>query len=265
MTKSALKTISIEKLSRGRYQPRREFDPELLAELAQSIQAAGLLQPLVVRPLGDSQYEIVAGERRWRAAQLAGLGEISCLVRDFSDEQAAEAATIENINRVDLNPIEEARAYQRMIDEFGYLHEEIAATVGKSRAKISNTLRLLRLEPRVQDLLTSGAIKDGHGKALAGLPEKYQFDIAEKCAKGSWSVRKLEQAIKKFQDKLRAHKPVNINDPNRRALEKKLSDHVGCTVKIDEIAGKGHVQIHFQNNDILQGILQKMGFNVDEC
>lgn len=263
--RSALQNIAIDKLHRGRYQPRRQFDAEQLAELAQSIQSAGLLQPLVVRPLREDEYEIIAGERRWRAAQLAGLDEISCLVREFTDEQAAEAAAIENLNRVDLNPIEEARAYQRLIDEFGYLHEELAAAVGKSRVKITNSLRLLRLDPRVQDMLIKGQIKDGHGKAIAGLPQSHQQQIAYQCAKNGWSVRKVEQAVRRLQNELKqkTHNPIHEN-VNHKALERKLSDHIGCPVSIEEDNGKGCLRVSYQNVNVLQGLLDKMGFDIDK-
>src|SRR4029079_3847018 len=168
--KPTLQQITIDRLSRGKYQPRQHFDPEKLQELADSIKSTDwLLQPIVVRPLSDGNYEIVAGERRWRAAQLAGLGEVSCLVFNYSDEQALQASIVENISRADLNPIEEAQAYQRLIDEFHYLHEEVAASVGKSRTAITNSLRLLKLDPRVQKFLIEGKLSEGHGKILASL------------------------------------------------------------------------------------------------
>ena len=157
--KATLQQISIDLLLRGQYQPRQHFDPEKLQELANSIKSTGgLLQPIVVRPLAHQKYEIVAGERRWRAAQLAGLEEISCLVYQYTDEQALQASIVENTSRAVLNPIEEAQAYQRLIDEFHYLHEEVAASVGKSRAAITNSLRLLKLEQRVQHLIISNPL-----------------------------------------------------------------------------------------------------------
>jgi len=181
MTKrrATLQQVAIDLLVRGRYQPRQHFDPEKLQELADSIKSTGgLLQPIVARPLPNGQYEIVAGERRWRAAQLAGLLDVSCLVCPYTDEQALQAAIVENISRADLNPIEEAKAYQRLIDEFQYLHEEVAASIGKSRTVITNSLRLLKLDPRVQTLLIEEKLSEGHGKILAGLDSHLQYELA---------------------------------------------------------------------------------------
>src|SRR5579883_2735188 len=197
--KATLQQISIELLVRGKYQPRQHFDPEKLKELADSIKSTGgLLQPIVVRPFHD-QYEIVAGERRWRAAQMAGLGEVSCLICHYTDEQALQASIVENISRADLNPIEEAQAYQRLIDEFHYLHEEVAASVGKSRTAITNSLRLLKLDARVQQYLVTGMISEGHGKILAGLEPQHQIELAERCVQKGWNVRKMEAEAKKIQ------------------------------------------------------------------
>ncbi|MHA7840482.1 MAG: ParB/RepB/Spo0J family partition protein [Gammaproteobacteria bacterium] len=261
--KPELRTIPLHQLLQGAYQPRKRFSDAELQELAQSILNAGLLQPIVVRPhkLQSQHFEIIAGERRWRAAQLAGLEAIPCLINQFTDEQAAEAATVENINRVNLNPLEEAQAYQRMIDEFGYLHEEIAATVGKSRTRISNMLRLLHLDERVKHLLEEGKLTEGHGKALAGAPKEIQWHMAEKAVKHQWSVRKIEKTI---QASLRPHKTVNtLNDPNLASLTHALSDYVGSGVNIeyDIISGKGQLSIDFQNLEVLQGIFQKMQFD----
>lgn len=258
-TKPILLELPIEQLRRGIYQPRTCFEANELEELAQSIRQAGLLQPIVVRPLSETAgYEIIAGERRWRAAQLAGLDTVPCLVNQFSDEQALEATTIENISRVDLNPIEEARAYQRFIDEFGYVHEEIAAAVGKSRAKITNMLRLLNLSDNVQTLLMDGRLSEGHGKLLAALPAQYQQQLAQTCVKQQWSVRQLERAIKQ-----QANHPNGTTDTtavNIKALEKSLSDHLGSTVHIQYQGKAGTLQIDFHDLDILDGILQKMRY-----
>lgn len=198
--KATLQQIPIDLLVRGKYQPRQHFDPEKLQELADSIQSTGgLLQPIVVRPALDGRYEIVAGERRWRAAQLANLPDISCMVCQYTDEQALQAAIVENISRADLNPIEEAKAYQRLIDDFNYLHEEVAASVGKSRAVITNTLRLLKLAPTVQTLLINGDLSEGHGKILASLTPEQQMILAERCVQKGWNVRRIEAEAKKIQ------------------------------------------------------------------
>ena len=259
--KATLQYISVDLLVRGKHQPRQNFDPIKLQELADAIKSiGGLLQPIVVRPLEQSQYEIIAGERRWRAAQLAGLMEVSCLVYPYSDEQALQAAIIENISRADLNPMEEACAYQRLIDEFNYLHEEIAASVGKSRTAITNSLRLLKLDPRVQQLLISGQLSEGHGKILASLSTQHQIKLAEECVQKDWNVRKMEIAAKKIQQ------VENINDEpyddaNIKHLEVALSEHVGNRVTIAcEERGGGYLQIRFNNIDELEGHFDRIGF-----
>lgn len=259
--KPALQNLPIDQLIRGKYQSRHTFDQTQLEELATSIKATnGLLQPIVARKLPASDtYEIIAGERRWRAAQLAGLTEVSCLVGQYTDEEAMEACLIENISRVDLNPIEEAKAYQRMIDDFGYIHEEIAATVGKSRTKITNALRLLKLDEQTQNLLIQGDLSEGHGKVLSGVPKQHQYRLAEQCQKKGWSVRKLEQEAKKL-----AQPAIDVNaskDPNITALENTLAEQIGCNVKIDFSGSKGQLHIDFHNLEILQGLLEKVGID----
>ncbi len=263
--KPILQQLSIDQLVRGKYQPRRHFDPAQLQELADSIKTTGgLLQPIVVRPLTAGKFEIVAGERRWRAAQLAGLSEVSCLVSHYSDEQALQASIIENISRADLNPIEEAQAYQRLIDEFQYLHEEVAAAVGKSRASITNALRLLKLDPRVQEFLILGKLSEGHGKILAGLPELKQFELAEQCIQKGWSVRKIETEAKKIQQPGTLAGPYS--DPNIKKLEVALSDHIGNDVMIDcEDRGGGYVKIRFSNVDELEGHFERLGFKYEDA
>lgn len=257
--KPTLQHIGIDKLTRGKYQPRQEFDPVKLQELADSIKTTeGLLQPIVVRP-NNQHYEIIAGERRWRAAQLAGLDEVSCLVFNYSDEQALQAAIIENINRSDLNPIEEAEAYQRMVDEFDYLHEEIAASVGKSRAAITNSLRLLKLEPKVRQYLAKGDISEGHGKILAGLLPLQQVDLANRCIEKGWNVRKLEVEVKKLHATPNDSGPYS--DVNTKRLESQLADHLGNRVNIDyEERGGGSMKIRFNNIDELEGLFNKLRF-----
>lgn len=263
--KPTLQSIPIEQLVRGKYQPRQHFDPIQLQELADSIKSTGgLLQPIVVRPLANNSYEIVAGERRWRATQLAGFTEISCLVSRYTDEQALQAAIVENINRSDLNPIEEANAYQRLIDEFHYLHEEVAAAVGKSRTTITNALRLLKLDPRVQQLLIQQQLSEGHGKILAGIPYEYQFPLAEKSITKGWSVRKIENEAKKLQHPA-SNQAGRYTDANLKQLETALSDHVGNAVNIDyEERGGGFVKIYFSNIDELEGHFDRLGFKLKD-
>ncbi|MFN3234140.1 MAG: ParB/RepB/Spo0J family partition protein [Gammaproteobacteria bacterium] len=261
MTKLDLRQIPIDQIQRGRYQPRYEFDQEALEELAASIKSAGLLQPIVVRPIKGGHYEIIAGERRWRASQRAGIDTINCIIKHYSDEQAAEAAMIENINRVDLNPIEVANAYQRLINEFDYSHDEVAAAVGKSRVKITNSLRLLKLDNSVQELIIEGRLSEGHGKVLAVLAHKQQIDLAKRAIARGWSVRKIEQEIKKIQTA--KQKLITKKDPDIKNLEKAFSDHIGCKTDIEFDEGDGMIKIHFHNIDILDGVFSKMGFTAN--
>lgn len=262
-TKPTLLTLSTDQLVRGKYQPRSHFDVTQLQELADSIKTTGgVLQPIVVRPMQNGKFEIVAGERRWRATQLAGLTEINCLVSYYSDEQALQASIIENINRADLNPIEEAKAYQRLIDDFHYLHEEVAAAVGKSRTTVTNALRLLKLDARVQELLITGQLSEGHGKILAGVPVQHQFPLANQSIQKGWSVRKIELEAKKLQQPVVVESPYN--DANLKRLETSLSDHVGNQVHIDcEDRGGGFVKIRFNNIDELEGHFDRLGFKYE--
>lgn len=259
-TKPTSRYIPLHQLTRGQFQPRQHFDTEQLQELAASIKTThGVLQPLIVRPLDKDRYEIIAGERRWRAAQLAELEEIHCLITQYTDAEALEAAIIENVNRADLNPIEEAKAYQRMLDDFAYSHEEIGATVGKSRTKITNALRLLKLDKYVQGMLIAERISEGHGKVLAGLSQIQQYELAQKCLIHGWSVRQLEKAAR--QDlKHTPTAPSNTADPNITALENALSAYLGCHSTIDFNGNKGRLYIDFHSLDILEGLLARIGF-----
>ena len=262
--KPILKQLSIDQLIRGKYQPRRHFDTTQLQELAESIKTiGGLLQPIVARPLITGNYEIVAGERRWRAAQLAGLREISCLISHYTDEQALQASIIENTNRADLNPIEEAEAYQRLIDEFHYLHEEVAAAVGKSRTAITNILRLLKLSTQVKELLISKQLSEGHGKILASLSVEHQYRLATLCVQKNWSVRKVEKEAKKLLNPPDQQNPYS--DPNLKYLETALAEHVGNQVNIDYAErGGGYVKIRFNNIDELEGHFARLGFKLEK-
>lgn len=259
--KPTLQNIAIDLLVPGRYQPRQQFDPEKLKELAASIQSTeGLLQPIIVRPLTGNRYEIVAGERRWRAAQIAKLQEVSCLIFNYTDEQALQASIVENISRADLNPIEEAQAYQRLIDEFHYLHEEVAASVGRSRAAITNSLRLLKLDPCVQKFIIEGQLSEGHGKILAGLLPHEQIDLANRCVQKSWNVRKVEAEAKKLQTSHDDNKG-KFSDVNIQRLEIALGEHIGNRVHIEcEHRGGGYMRIRFNNVDELEGHFERMGF-----
>jgi ParB family chromosome partitioning protein len=261
--KAELKLVPIDHLQRGKYQPRKEFDPETLQELADSLQSTGLLQPIIVRPINEKEYEIIAGERRWRAAQLAGWSEINCLINRFSDEQAAEAAAIENIIRVDLNPIEEANAYQRLIEEFGYIHDEVAIAVGKSRVKITNTLRLLKLDISLQKLIIENQLSEGHGKTLAALSLPLQRELAKKCIEHHWNVRKLELEVKKLSQLTSSDAAIK-KDPNIAYLEKIVTDKIGCRTSIDFDSNRGSLKIEFNNLDILEGVLKKLKIDINK-
>lgn len=261
--KPQLANIVIEKLKRGQYQPRRDFDQESLVELAESIKSSGLIQPIVVRPLNNDSYEIIAGERRWRAAQLAGLDTVSCLIQNYSDEQAAAVTLIENLQRKDLNPIEEAQSLQRLVEEFAYSHEEVGVVVGKSRTKITNTLRLLRLDVRVQQFLIDRKLTEAHGKVLAGLSSILQFEMAELCVTKNWSVRKLEEESKLTQEKKSSE---IISNSEIAHLERKASDKLGAQVKfdMDNNPKSGWLKIRYFDLETLQGVLDRLGVSSDE-
>jgi len=256
---SILKNIPVEFLSPGRYQPRRVFNTDALQELAESIRSQGVIEPIIVRETTQDHYEIIAGERRWRASQLAGLHSVPCVIRQYSDVQAAEVTLIENIQREDLNPIEEAVALLRLIDEFSYTHDAVAKAVGQSRAKITNTLRLLQLDERVQELLIEKQLTEGHGKILAGLSQDLQFSYAATAIEQMWSVRQLEKIIQ--QEKCVTKKTETPMDANIRHLEKITSDHFGAEVVVENnpTAHSGWIKLKYQNYDVLAGILEKMG------
>src|SRR3990167_2201587 len=252
-----LKNLPIEFLSRGRYQPRRQFNELALQELSESIHSQGVIEPIIVREISANRYEIIAGERRWRASQLAGLSTVPCVIRNYTDAQAAEVTLIENIQREDLNPIEEALALLRLIDDFQYTHEDLAKSLGQSRTKITNTLRLLQLDTRVQQFLIDKVLTEGHGKILASLSSELQVSMAKKIIEAGLSVRQLEQAIQqgKSPSELSENKDANI-----RRLEKITSDHFGAEVVLENQQNRsGWIKLKYQNYDVLAGILAKMG------
>lgn len=250
-----LKLLPVEFLSRGRYQPRRDMDPEALQELADSIKAQGILQPIVVREIGEQRYEIIAGERRWRAAQLAQLDKVPALIRDFSDEAAIALALIENIQREDLNPLEEALAMQRFAEEFKLTHQEVADAVGKSRAAVSNLLRLLALNEEVKRSLAHGDLDMGHARALLALPSSQQLLASRQIIDKGMTVRQAESLVRQ----LLAERPAATDrkpDPNVRQLQDRLSSQLGAVVKIDcNAKGKGRLVISYNSLDELDGIL----------
>ena len=252
-----LKQLPVEFLQRGKYQPRRDFDQEALQELADSIKAQGVMQPIVVRQVGNQRYEIVAGERRWRACQLAGLADIPALIRNISDEAAIAMALIENIQRENLNPIEEAMALRRLQSEFSLSQQEVATAVGKSRSVVANLLRLLSLESEVLEYLQSGALDTGHAKVLLALEGIQQTKAAKQVIDGRLSVRQTEALIKAL---LHTHDPVAeaAVDPNIARLSRELSEMLGTQVSIDDKKGRGKIVIQYPSLDVLDGILRKI-------
>ena len=263
INRDQLKKLPVEWLQRGAYQPRLDVRPESLEELADSIRSQGVVQPIVVRPVRDgaadaARYEIIAGERRWRAAQIAGLADIPAVIRDVDDESAIAMALIENIQRENLNPLEEARALQRLVDEFGLTHEEAAAAVGRSRAAVSNLLRLLDLGDRVKAMLEKREIEMGHARALLALDEKRQFDAAREVVRKGLSVRATERLVRRLADGKPAKK-AGTSEPGAdiRRLETDISDKLGAKVRIAHAAkGHGKVVISYNSLDELDGILQ---------
>jgi len=251
--------LDIDRIQRGRYQPRQVFEPEALQELADSIRAQGIVQPIVVRPEGN-HFELVAGERRWRAAQLAGLQKVPALVRELDARSAAAIALIENIQREDLNPLEEAQAFLRLIEEFDLTHQQVAESVGRSRAAVSNLIRLLDLAEPVKQQVNKGLLDMGHARALLALIRHDQVEVAKLVINRGLSVRETEQLVKKTlaaQDKTRA-KPAAL-DPDIKRLEGKISEKLGAGVKIKPgKKGSGQLVISFHSSAELEGILQHL-------
>ncbi|WP_129139753.1 ParB/RepB/Spo0J family partition protein [Modicisalibacter coralii] len=248
--------LPLGQLSRGRYQPRRDIQPEALEELTDSIRSQGVMQPIVVRPVGEDRYEIIAGERRWRAAQLAELDTIPAVVRDVSDQTALALALIENIQRENLNPVEEALALKRLLDEFELTQQQVADAVGKSRAQVANLLRLLALDPEVQTLLERGDLDMGHARALLVLPAAKQRKAAHEVVNNDLTVRQTEALVKKLQAGKPATKTTAAPSADVTRLETQLGDLLGASVKIRHgQSGKGKVTIHYGSLDELDGIL----------
>jgi ParB family chromosome partitioning protein len=261
--KTVYKLIPIEWLQPGRYQPRVNFEQKALQELAQSIARQGLIEPLVVRELAVQSYEIIAGERRWRAAMIAGLSELPCLIGNYSDEQAAAVTLIENIQRQDLNLIEEATGYRRLLTDFHFQQEEIATLVGKSRSHIANILRLLTLCESVQERLRAEQLSLGHARMLVGMQPAQQRFLAEQIIANDWSVRRLEKEVRD----LKSNEPIKANPKKDRDIERlqiTLAEQIGAPVQIiSESGAGGYLQIKFFDNDTLAGLLDKLGLGYD--
>lgn len=252
-----LRQLPLEFLQRGKYQPRIDFDEAALQELADSIKAQGVMQPIVVRSIGSDRYEIVAGERRWRASQLAALDTIPAIVRDISDETAIAMALIENIQRENLNPLEEARALKRLQTEFDLSQQEVATAVGKSRPVIANLLRLLSLEREVAEMLEHGRIDAGHGKVLLALDGGDQVRAARKVVDSKLSVRQTEALVKAMLAPAVDTAPQR-KDPDIDRLERQLSERFGTKVVIENKNGRGKLVIQYSDLDVLDGILNRI-------
>ncbi|MGE5666855.1 MAG: ParB/RepB/Spo0J family partition protein [Betaproteobacteria bacterium] len=259
----SLQTLSVDRLRPGKYQPRTKMDPASLADLAESIREQGVMQPILVRPVDGGRFEIIAGERRWRAAQQAGLRQIPALVKNVPDQAALAVALIENIQREDLNPIEEAKGLKRLIDEFGLTHEAAAKAVGRSRSAVSNLLRLNALAGPAQEYLLEGALEMGHARALLALPAAQQAGAAVRVVNASMSVRDTERLVHGLLNPARraARRKTRPNyDADTARIENELSEMLGAVVHIEPgRKGAGRIVIRYSTLDQLEGLLQRMG------
>lgn len=244
--------VDLERIVPNPYQPRRIFDQQSLMELAQSIKEHGLLQPVVVRPLGGD-YQLVAGERRFRAAKMAGLRAIPAVVMALSDAQVAQVALIENLQREDLNPIEEAEAYKRLVEEFNLTQEALAERIGKSRSAIANTMRLLNLAPAVQEMVAQGRLTPGHARTLLSLSEEEQIRAAETIIRQGMTVRDAEKTKRRAR-----RKEAPPPDPNREDIRQKLMERLGTKVVLEEKNGKGRIIIEFYSQEDANRIIQSL-------
>jgi ParB family chromosome partitioning protein len=252
-----LRQLPLDVIHPGRFQPRSVFDEEKLEELSNSIRAQGVVQPIVVRPTGGGKYELIAGERRWRAAQLAGIDTIPAVIRDVSDEVTVAMSLIENIQREDLNPLEEATALRRLIDEFAMTHQEAADAVGRSRAAVSNLLRLLELVQEVKDMVDVRALEMGHARALLSLDHDLQLQAAREVVHKRLSVRETEALVRRLRKP--GKKPGRRLDPDIQRLQNQIGETLGTRVHIrHQASGKGKLVINYNNSDEFEGILERL-------
>ncbi len=261
LSKEGLTHLAISKLQPGKYQPRRDMKTEKLAELADSIRAQGVIQPIVVREIADGKFEIIAGERRWRAAQIAELREVPVVVRDVDDRSVIAMALIENIQREDLNPLEEASSLHRLIDEFDLTHQQAADAVGRSRAAVSNLLRLLELPEAIRKLLEDGRLEMGHARALLTLPANLAIGLAQLAADEQLSVREVERRAQQAGKNKPPAKstPAARSNADIEALEREIADLLGAKVQVNHgKKGSGKLVIHYHGLDTLDGILEKL-------
>lgn len=253
-----LTQLSVNHIQRGKYQPRREIDTESLQDLANSIRTQGIIQPLIVRPIENNKYEIIAGERRFRAAKLVGLTDVPVIIRHIPDEAAIAIALIENIQRENLNPIEEAIALQRLIEEFGMTHQQVAEAVGKSRASVTNLLRLLALPEEIKDMLERGILEMGHARTLLTLPEVTQIEAANLIAARGLSVRETENLVRRLQSPIADNGQKTI-DPDIANIQENLSRQLKLRVAIHcNAKGKGRLVIHYRNLRELDKLLAQI-------
>jgi ParB family chromosome partitioning protein len=269
-----LDELALASIKPNRFQPRDHFDEEALGLLADSIREVGVLQPVLVRPVGDGEYELIAGERRWRAARRVGLQTIPALVRESDDAAALEQALVENLHRDSLNPLEEAAAYQQLIEDFGLTHDEVAARVGRSRATVSNTLRLMQLPPAIQKSVQEGKLSMGHARALLGSPDRaFQEQLAKRVVAEDLSVRATEDAVREHQDdgapstaaggstSAPAGPGRKLRPPGLVELEELLGDHLDTRVKISMGSARGKVVVEFSTLEDLERIYRRMTEN----
>jgi ParB family chromosome partitioning protein len=257
--REAMLTLPVERIRPGKYQPRTRMDQQALAELAASIRAQGLMQPLLVRPVDRESYELIAGERRWRAARMAGLAEVPALVREVPDEAALALSLIENIQREDLNAIEEAAGVQRLVDEFGMTHEQAADAIGRSRSATTNLLRLLKLAKPVQEMVMDGKLEMGHARALLSLDPARQIESAHRIAARGLSVREAEALAGSAARAAGGARRARKADRDLARLEEELSGRLGTTVEIRPSAkGRGKVLLHYSSLDHLDQLLKRL-------
>lgn len=255
--KNSTLSISINKIKSDKDQPRKLFDTEKIAELTESIKTHGIIQPLILRKIDNDQYIIVAGERRWRAAKTAGLKEVPAIIMELTEREILEISLIENIQRQDLNPIEEAFAYKKLIDDFKMTHEELSRRIGKSRTSITNTMRLMNLDTRVQQYIIEGVISEGHGRTLLAIKDfEVQYEIAQQVIDERLSVRELEKIIKKMNEPTsRTSSSKQELNPYYKEIKNQLQDYFGTKVNISNKNNKGKIEIEYYSEDDLQRIL----------
>ena len=261
-----LRMVPLSAIEPNKDQPRREFDEEKLQQLADSISRYGVLQPLLVRDMGNGRYQLLAGERRWRAARLAGLTELPVQLKELEDQGVLEVALIENLQREDLNPMEQAGGYRRLMDEFSLTQEEVAARVGRSRSAVANTLRLLSLPKTIQDMVQEGALSEGHGRALVGLDESVSLPLALQACEQGLSVRQLERLVSaaaKAGREGESPAPEPAKDLYARQLGEALSGRLGRRVQLRPGAKKGRIEIEYYDNQDLCALLEQLGLPVE--